>query len=106
MGFLKKLGSIFSGGGGGDSDGRGLYFYVRCNNCGEKIRVRVDTFNELSQNIDESDRVVGYSVDKDVMGNQCFRMMHLHVDFDSGKRITSKKVDHGVLLSKDEYLQA
>jgi DNA-directed RNA polymerase subunit N (RpoN/RPB10) len=104
VGFLKKLGSLFSGKGGVDSDGRAIFFYVRCNSCGEKIRVRVDTYNELSQEIDDSDKVSGYVIDKEVIGNKCFRMMHLHVDFDGGKRITAKTVSNGTLISKEEFL--
>ena len=37
MGFLDKLMSLFAGKGGGrvESDGRGIYFYVRCAACSE-----------------------------------------------------------------------
>jgi DNA-directed RNA polymerase subunit N (RpoN/RPB10) len=107
MGFLDKLTSLFAGKGGGgvESDGRGMYFYVRCAACGEKIRVRVDTFNDLAQEFDDKDKVSGYTLDKDVMGTRCFRMMHLHIQFDSGKRILDKSVQNGTLVSKEEYLQ-
>jgi len=107
MGLLSKLSSLFGGAKDKsvDSDGRALYFYVKCNNCGEKIRVRVDMFNDLAQEFDDNDRTSGYALEKDVLGNNCFRMMHLHVAFDSGKRITEKSIENGSLITKEEYSQ-
>ena len=105
MGLLDTLKSLFSGKGGGGDNGRAMYFYVRCKACGEKIRVRVDKYNDLQQEFDENDRVSGYTLDKDVLGNKCFRMMHLHVEFDSSRRIIEQSVENGVLISKDEFLQ-
>lgn len=103
MGFLDKLTALFSSKGGGD-DGRALYFYVKCGACGEKIRVRVDAYNDLTQEFDDNDRTSGYRLEKDILGNTCFRMMHLHVEFDTGKRILQKTVTNGALISKEEFL--
>jgi hypothetical protein len=110
MGILDTLASLFSSKGGGsankvESDGRALYFYVRCNNCNEKLRIRVDTFNELAQEFDDNERTSGYTLDKEIMGSACFRMMHLHVTFDKNKRIVEQTLDKGTLISKEEYLQ-
>jgi len=107
MGFLDKLTALFRGkqSGSVESDGRALYFYVTCGSCGEKIRVRVDTYNDLTQEFDDNDRTSGYALEKDVLGNNCFRMMHLHATFDTGKRIRETTVSNGVLISKEEYLQ-
>jgi hypothetical protein len=108
MGVLDRLTSLFSSKKDRlvDSDGRALYFYVKCSTCDEKIRVRVDMYNDLAQEFDENDRTSGYTLDKDVLGNQCFRMMHLHVTFDSSKRILEKSVENGTLITKEEFLQA
>jgi hypothetical protein len=109
VGILDKLSKLLGGKGGGagnvERDGRALYFYVRCNACGEKLRIRVDTFNELAQEFDDSEKTSGYTLDKEIMGNGCFRMMHLHVQFDGGKRILQQTLDNGALISKDEYTQ-
>ena len=102
MGILDSIKSIFSGGGGSSGD-RGTYFYIKCKNCGEKIRVRVDTFNEPAQDIDDNEKVTGFTLDKDVMGNNCFKMMRLHVAFDTGRRITEQSVENGTLISRQEY---
>src|SRR4030042_5661873 len=96
MGVLDKLGSILAPKGGGKAaaprDEHGMYFYVRCNACSEKIRVRADTRWDLAQEYDDNDRVSGYTMDKDVLGNKCFRMMHLHVEFDGSHRISNKRI--------------
>jgi hypothetical protein len=107
MGLLDSLKAALGGGKGGsvDSDGRAVYFYVRCNACGEKIRVRIDTYNDLLQEYDDRERVSGYSVQKDVIGNNCFKMMHLNADFDSGKRLSKAVVENGTLISKTEFLE-
>jgi hypothetical protein len=109
MSILDTLAALFSGknktaSNKPESDGRALYFYMRCNNCNEKLRIRVDTFNELMQEFDDNERTSGYTLDKDIMGNACFRMMHLHVTFDKNKRIIEQTLDKGILISKQEYL--
>jgi len=109
MGFLDSIKSLFSGGKGGsgvEREGRAMYFYVRCNACGEKIRVRVDLYNDLIQEFGENDNVAGYSVEKDVLGNKCFRMMHLHAQFNQGRRLLEQSVSNGTLITKEEYLQS
>ncbi len=107
MGILDKLSGILGPKGGGKAtepvDEHGMYFYVRCNACGEKIRVRADKRWDLAQEYDDNDRVCGYTMDKDVLGNKCFRMMYLHVEFDRAYRITKQTVQNGTLISKEEY---
>jgi hypothetical protein len=106
VGILDSVKAALGGGKAGsriDSDGRAVYFYVRCNACGEKIRVRVDTFNDLLQEFDDRERVSGYTVTKDVMGNACFKMMHLHAEFDGGKRLIASSVENGTLITKADF---
>jgi hypothetical protein len=107
VGILDKLGGLLSGKGGNNSvdrDGRAMYFYVRCNACGEKLRIRVDAFNELAQEFDDNEKTSGYTLDKEIMGSNCFRMMHLHVQFDSGKHIVQQTLSNGTLITKAEFL--
>jgi hypothetical protein len=105
VGLLDKVTALFSAKGGADSDGRATYFYVKCGACGEKIRVRVDTYNDLAQEFDDNDRTSGYTLEKDVLGSKCFRMMHLHVQFDAGRRMQEKSVTNGTLITKEEFQQ-
>ena len=105
MGILDKIKGLLAGGTGSTSDGRSMYFYIQCKACGEKIRVRVDAYNDLQQEFDENDRTSGYTLEKDVLGTKCFRMMHLHVTFDAGRRILEQSVENGLLISKEQYMQ-
>ncbi len=106
MGFLSKLTALFSGKASGvERDGRAMYFYVKCSACGEAIRVRVDALNDLAQEYDENEKLSGYTLGKDIIGSKCFRMMHLHVTFDTGKRIIEQSLDHGTLISKEEFTE-
>lgn len=111
MGILDKLRSLVSPGGsaGGASqperDANAFYFYIRCNNCGENVRIRADKRWDLSQEFDDNDRVSGYVMNKDVMGTRCFRMMYLHVAFDGSYRITKQTVENGTFIPRELYEQ-
>src|SRR5687768_14403903 len=74
MGFLDTLKAIFGGGGAasGDRDGNALFLYVRCDRCGDIVRVRVNMANELQQEFAESDGVAGYALRKGVVDSKCF----------------------------------
>jgi hypothetical protein len=101
MGLLDRLGSLFSGQGGDN----GVYFYVKCKACGEKIKIRANPGSDFMPEYGEDDKTSGYTLEKDVLGTKCFRMMHLHVQFDSARRIVKTSVDNGALISKEEFLQ-
>ena len=48
MGFLEKL--LGRGGEIQPSDPHGIYVYVQCDNCGEKLRIRADKRHDLMRN--------------------------------------------------------
>jgi hypothetical protein len=50
----------------------GIYFEVRCDNCGEIIRARVSPTSELSQDEDGT-----YFVRKVLVGQKCFRSIEV-----------------------------
>jgi hypothetical protein len=103
MGLLDSLRALLAGSGGVGGDSRGVYFYVRCGNCGEKLRVRIDKLSEASQDIDDNDKVSGYTVEKEIIGTKCFRPMHLHVRFDQGFRISEQSLTNGEMITKQEF---
>ena len=79
----RVLGGLFGKGGGSDGGDKGIYYYVKCAKCGEKIRVRVDPSNDLAQEFDDGgDNPSGYSATKGVIGKQCFRTLSVTVKFD------------------------
>ena len=91
------------------SDQNAFYYFVRCEKCGEVIRVRLDRRSDFEQQFDESggDAVVGYRVRKEVMGSgNCFKMMRVEVLFDRGYRETEKSVRGGTFVTKADYDQS
>ena len=98
MGFLKWLGSLFSG---GSRDKRGLYYYVRCDNCGEIIQVRLDRYNDLSLDFDTG----GYFARKIVVGTRCYNRMEATFSFDGERNLKEKTVKGGTFVTREEYEQ-
>lgn len=98
MGFLKKL---FGGGKGSEEyvDKRGVYFYVRCDNCGIITRIRADKEYDLTR-VDN-----GYSWHKTIVDNRCFRPMPAVVQLDAGYQPSSMEISGGSFASEEEYSQ-
>lgn len=96
MGFLKKL---FGGGdkSGSYVDKTGLYFYVRCNNCGKCVRVRADKQHDLLR--EEN----GYSWHKTIVDSKCFRRMTTVVQLDNNYNVVSADIDGGTYITEAEY---
>jgi len=96
MGFLKKL---F----GGEKkpakyvDKRGIYFYVRCDNCGTITRVRADKEYDLTR---DGNNFVWH---KTIVDNRCFRPMATVVHLDGSYQVTSQEISGGSFVSEEEY---
>ena len=96
MGFLKKL---F----GGEKapakyvDKRGIYFYVRCDNCGTITRVRADKEYDLTR--DGND----FIWHKTIVDNRCFRPMATVIHLDGSYHPTSKEISGGSFVSEEDY---
>lgn len=109
MGFLSRL---FGGGRGGERpapDG-GVYVYLRCEGlprrpCGEPIRVRIDPRHDLEEEYEEGaeDRLAGYTLHKEVLGNRCPNMMRLTIHYDERKRETGRQAAGATLIHAEEY---
>ena len=96
MSFLKRL---F----GGQSkekeyvDKRGIYFYVRCDNCGTCVRVRADKEYDLLR------EGGGFVWHKTIVDNRCFRPMSTVVYLDGNYQVTSEEISGGHYISQAEY---
>jgi hypothetical protein len=103
MGLLDALKRAL---GGGASAGRddGIYLYVRCDRCGDRVRVRLNPSSELQQEFDESgEGVRAYSVRKMVVDQRCFRPIEVRFQFDAARRERSREIEGGTFLSREEY---
>ncbi len=104
MGFLKKLGSLFSGSTG---DGRSLWLYVQCDKCGEILKGRVDLHNDLSVQYDEPGSGASYFCRKVFVGsNRCYRPIEVALTFDKNRKLMNEEISGGALVSKEAFLAA
>ena len=94
MGILKRL---FGGGEPRDRDA--IWLYVRCDYCGQKLKIRVDRRFDLQRDYERG----GYRLDKSIMDGTCFSRMMARVHFDSGQRIISQELEGGTFLTHEEY---
>ena len=103
------LSAVFGAGLGGSGDDA-LWFYVKCNTCGEIVPVRVNPASDLVQEFEDAgDMVSGYSLHKEVMGRggmpgrPCFRLLQLDADFGKGRQLLDVRVDGGELVDQAAY---
>jgi hypothetical protein len=97
MGFLKKL---FGGGEKKPSeyvDTRGVYFYVRCDNCGTIVKVRADKEYDLAREGN------GFTWHKTIVDNRCFRSMPTVVALNSNYEIENAEITGGEYVSEADY---
>lgn len=97
MSFLKKLGTFLTG--GGEPGGDAYWFYVRCGNCGAKLRIRADRQYDFQPNYETG----GYTLVKEMMDSKCFRLMYARIEFDQGYRETGRDITGGEFITREEY---
>ena len=102
MSLWARLKASFSAGRASGRD-EGIYFYVRCERCGDRVRVRLNPGAELQQDFGESSAAAGYSVRKMVVDQRCFRPIEVRMRFDAGRRELSREVEGGAFLTREEY---
>jgi hypothetical protein len=96
MDFLKKL---FGGGGATQGDKDGIYFYVKAEQTGEVIQVRLNKANDLSL----AEGGGGYYTRKLVVGQRSFDRIEAEFFFDKNRRFTSAEIAGGELVDRDAY---
>ena len=101
MGLFDGLRRLF--GGSRTSADHGVYYYVRCTKCGEKIRFRVDLRWDLAPHYEGDDQASSFSVTKHIVGQKCFRPIEVTLDFDRNRKETGNSVKGGELITESEY---
>ncbi len=100
MSFLKRLSSMLTGGAPGERDRDAFWLYVRCDRCGEKLRLRVDRKFEIHPDYDQG----GYVLRKEIMDGRCFQLMYAEIHFDPAWNITSRDLHgEGTFLTPEEF---
>ena len=103
MNILKRLAKTLSS--PPRSSDRGLYLYVQCDRCGEKLRARVDIWNELSPEFDgKSEEAAFYHCRKVLVGEKmCFQPIELSLKFDKNHKLIDQQIIGGKFIEKEEY---
>ena len=103
MSILKKLGKILSS--PPAKTERAMYLYVQCTKCGEKLRARVDVWNELTPDYDgKSDAATSYHCRKVLVGeNKCYQPVELRLKFDRNHKLVEKTILGGKYIDAAEF---
>src|SRR5690554_3223896 len=113
MGFLSKLFSNLTKSkpkgkpGYTTLDGpHGLWFYVQCDKCDEKIPDRVRTTSEIQRREGpEADLGPGqYFVQKTIVGSRCYQRIEAAIEFDARYNVVEASVKHGKLITHQEFI--
>ena len=103
MGFIDLLKRAFANR-SPETDG-GIYFYVRCERCDERVQVRLNPQSDLQQQFEPSgDGIAGYFVRKVVIDQGCFRPIEVSMTFDPARRELSRDIAGGKFITQDEFL--
>lgn len=94
MNFLKKL---FGGGDKKPADS-GVYLYIRCDKCGEVIRIRLEPKYEFVAQDDGS-----YRSRKVIIGSQCFTRIDATFHFDPQQQLLNADLNGGQLVDESEW---
>lgn len=101
MSFLKKLGALFTSPTG---DSRSLWLYVKCDQCGEILRGRVDLHNDLSIQYEESGGEKSYFCRKVFIGSKrCYRPIEVKLTFDKNRRLVNEEIKGGQIASEGDF---
>jgi hypothetical protein len=110
--FGRLARALFGGSGGGrdsgspavdSAGGNAFWLYVKCNACGEKIRVRVNREHDLSADFGGGDTPSGYFGHKEIVGRNCFRRIKVDLHFDSRRSLVEQTIDGGTFITRQEY---
>ena len=94
MSVFKKLTGFFASKSGAPTD----WVVVKCNRCGEVIRSRVNLYNDLSLEYDESGKAT-YFCRKVLMGEgRCFQRIQVELTYDANRRLVSREITGGVFV--------
>jgi len=98
--FLARL---FGRGGAPAEAGNILWLYVRCDRCGEKIRVRLNRNTDAQQEYDESGRPSHYHLRKEILGNRCPNLMSVETQLDNAGRVVEQHAERCIVINEQEF---
>ncbi|SRR5258706_11064413 len=100
MNFLRQIANIFAPGPSiKRGDDVGLYYYIRCNRCGEVIKVRINPMNDLSHSDDDKQLFAH----KTIVGRRCYNRIEAEFIYDANRRLINSEITGGSLVTVDDY---
>jgi len=100
MGLFKKLSRLLSP--AAKEDERAYWLYVQCDRCDEKIRSRVDLYNDLSPIYNETG--VTYFCRKVLIGQgRCYQKVEVEMSFDEKRQLTDRRITGGKFITGEEF---
>jgi len=88
----------------GEDDSSNYCVYVKCDHCGEKLRARVDLYNDLSIRFAEAEGGNTYFCRKAIIGNgRCFNPIEVELTFDHQRSLVDKQIQGGQFSSEAEF---
>lgn len=100
MGLFKKLSRLLAP--SAKDEERAYWLYVQCKRCGEKIKTRVDLYNDLSPIYTETG--VTYFCRKVLIGQQqCYQKVEVEMSFDERRQLTDRQISGGSFISEEAY---
>lgn len=88
----------------GEEDTSAYWLYVKCDHCGEKLRTRVDLYNDLSIHYSETGGSNTFFCRKAIIGSErCFSPIEIELTFDHQRSLVDRKIRGGQFISKVEF---
>ncbi|NLY11150.1 MAG: hypothetical protein GX020_05640 [Firmicutes bacterium] len=84
-------------------DDKALWVFVRCKKCGEKIKLRIRTTDEVQEA--EPEDGFEYYVNKTIVGNKCFNRIEASFFFDAKYRLINSDLYNGELITEKEFIE-
>ncbi len=99
MSFLSRL----FGGAPAATSNNIIWLYVRCERCGEKIRIRINRQTDAQQEYDEGGRPTHYMLRKEILGSRCPALMSVEMQLDNGGRIQQQQANGCAVITEQDY---
>ncbi len=101
MNLFKRLSSMFAG----TPTDPGLYFYARCDRCGEVVRVRINPMNDLTVQYGEDGNSNNdtFFIHKVLVGKRCYNRIEADFTFDRNRKLSNKQVTGGKFVERADY---
>jgi len=80
-----------------------ILFAVKCDKCGEEIRINVNRRSDIQSLYTEAgEKGTAYTLRKEILGRKCSNLINITVDFDRNYRILSRDVSGGKFISSEK----